>query len=650
MTTPRSVETPFDPTLLGSLWRYRWLVLVVIVALGLLGFAASGLEPRQEQWQATATLVIGDPTAATLFERTGQQPYRYVENQAAVLRSIPVAEAARARLETESPPVSLEVTDIVSSLEVTTNTNTDAISLVFSSDEEHVAIAGANAVIAAYEEVRRTEVYRSFQASLDQIDASIADSNNELATLQERIDALVATTVAREELDAQLADALNGLASLNWAAAAASPEELVALEVEIADVIDQLEELQRGLATEQQPAELSALLLEQSKAIERKSSLISRRDQLRVDLELLGSGVLVASPAIEATAPEAPSYARNVILALLLGIPLGTGVAYVLALRRRTFGNRNEPEQILGTPLLAEIPDFRDERLTTEVPVRDAPDSIAAEGFRFAAASLDLRVAPLAAETARRGTNGFSVAFVAPGPGQGKTVVTANTALAAAGEGRRVLAIDADLGDPRLSRELLAPRDPTYVDVEISRSAQTQKWRVIDVPLPGGTGTLHLLGPDGLGARSATFYSSDEAKGLIKAAEAAYDMVLIDVPPLLHVAYASTLISHVMGVAMVVQHGTRVSEANEAKDRVELTGSPLIGYVFNGAPLRKDLRGSVASLFRSRAVEADPPTTGAGDAPVVITAGQPLSPSRPDHAPPSATTPPRQARSEPRNR
>jgi Mrp family chromosome partitioning ATPase/uncharacterized protein involved in exopolysaccharide biosynthesis len=649
MTAPQPLDTPFDPTLLGSSWRYRWLVLTVIVTLGLVGFAASGLEPRQEQWQATATLVIGDPTASTLFERTGQQPYRYVENQAAVVRSIPVAEAAQALLEAESPPIPLEVTEIVASLDVVTNTNTDAIALTFSSHEERAAIAGANAVIVAYEDVRRTEVYRGFQASLDQIDASIAESNNELATLQERIDALVATTVARDELDAQLLDALDGLTSLDWAAAAASPEELAALETEIADVIDQLEELQRGLASEQQPAELSALLLEQSKAIERKSSLIARRDQLRVDLELLGSGVLVASPAIEATAPEAPSYVRNVILAILLGIPLGTGVAYVLALRRRTFGNRNEPEQILGIPLLAEIPDFRDERLTTEVPVRDAPDSIAAEGFRFAAASLDLRVAPLAVETASRAANGFSVAFVAPGPGQGKTVVTANTALAAATEGRRVLAIDGDLGDPRLSRELLAHQDPSYVNIEISHSAQAQKWRVVDVPLPGGTGTLHLLGHNGLGARAATFYSSDEARALIKAAEAAYDMVLIDVPPLLHVAYASTLISHVMGVAMVVQHGTRVSAVNEAKNRVDLAGPRLIGYVFNRAPLRRDLRGSVASLFRSRALEENSPTGGPGDAPAAITASQRPSPSRPDHAPPSPTAQPKQAGGEPRS-
>jgi Mrp family chromosome partitioning ATPase/uncharacterized protein involved in exopolysaccharide biosynthesis len=623
MTTPSSQDTPFDPTLVGSVWRYRWLALSVVLALGLIGFAASGLEPRQEQWQATATLVIGDPTASTLFERTGQQPYRYVENQAAVLRSIPVAEAAQTLLEAESPPISLDIAEIVSSLEVLTNTNTDAIAVTFSSDEGRVAINGANAVIAAYEDVRRAEVYRGFQASLDQIDASITDSGDELVALQERIDTLMATTVDRDELDAQLADALAGLGSLDWTAATDSAEDLAALEAEVDDIIDQLEDFQTGLANEQQPAELSALLLEQSKAIERKSTLISRRDQLRVDLELLGSGVLVSSPAISATAPEAPSYLRNVILAVLLGIPLGTGIAYVLALRRRTFGNRSEPEQILSVPLLAEIPDFRDERLTTEFPVRDAPDSIAAEGFRFAAASLELRVGVAAAASQKRGSAGFTVAIVAAGPGQGKTVVAANTALAAALEGRSVLAIDGDLGDPRLSRELLSHRDPSYVNVEISRSAQAHKWRVVDVPLPGGTGKLHLLGREGLGAKPTSFYSSDEARALIKAAEAAYDLVLIDVPPLLHVAYASTLISHVTGVAMVIPHGTRVSEVTEAKDRIELTGAPLIGYVFNRAPLRKEMRGSVASLSRLRAAEQIPTDVAAGGPPDAAAGGLP---------------------------
>ena len=69
--------------------------------------------------------------------------------------------------------------------------------------------------------------------------------------------------------------------------------------------------------------------------------------------------------------------------------------------------------------------------------MRDAPDSAAAEAYRFALSSL---------ETAFKGPVGH-IAFVASSKvGQGKTTSMANLALAAASLGYQVLAIDADFG------------------------------------------------------------------------------------------------------------------------------------------------------------------------------------------------------------
>ncbi len=71
----------------------------------------------------------------------------------------------------------------------------------------------------------------------------------------------------------------------------------------------------------------------------------------------------------------------------------GVGLAYLLSSRRRVFHDRTEPEAYLGAPLLADIPDFAEEGLKTRLPVRESPRSAAAEAFRFATASLELKLA-----------------------------------------------------------------------------------------------------------------------------------------------------------------------------------------------------------------------------------------------------------------
>ena len=135
---------------------------------------------------------------------------------------------------------------------------------------------------------------------------------------------------------------------------------------------------------------------------------------------------------------------KRILLAVALaaGLFAGVGLAYLLASRRRVFRDRMEPELILGVPLLADIPDFTQEGLTTLLPVRDEPRSASAEAFRFAAASLELKMNRQEAK---------SLAIISPTLGAGKSTVLANIALAAARQGSRVLVIDADFGNQALT-------------------------------------------------------------------------------------------------------------------------------------------------------------------------------------------------------
>ena len=86
-------DTPFEPTILGAMWRYRWVVAAVVVAV--VGLAVLYGLTRPVQHQAVATIVVRDPTSQSLFDLgQAQRPERYVANQATIIESTLVLERA----------------------------------------------------------------------------------------------------------------------------------------------------------------------------------------------------------------------------------------------------------------------------------------------------------------------------------------------------------------------------------------------------------------------------------------------------------------------------------------------------------------------------------------------------------------------------
>jgi Mrp family chromosome partitioning ATPase len=283
---------------------------------------------------------------------------------------------------------------------------------------------------------------------------------------------------------------------------------------------------------------------------------------------------------------------RIFAIGLLLGGLLGTGLAYLLALRRRTFTRRLEPELLLEAPLLAEVPAFSEEGIYDPLPVRSAPSSAAAEAFRFAAAALHIREASAGAK---------SIVMVSATVGEGKTTVAANTAIAAAHEGARVLLIDADFGDQALTRMMLGSeaRGPGLTDVQKTGFQLGDALRTIDVT---GGASLSLLGRGQLPVTAANFFRSEAARGFFRDVGELFDLVLIDAPPLLQVAYSATLLRHAQAALVVVPHRGTVTKIEEVAERLQFIGIPTLGYVYNRAPLRPEMtvtEGSLRDVIRA---------------------------------------------------
>jgi Mrp family chromosome partitioning ATPase len=304
---------------------------------------------------------------------------------------------------------------------------------------------------------------------------------------------------------------------------------------------------------------------------------------------------------------------------MVLGGLIGAGLAYWLDARKQAFSSWLEPQVLLDAPALAEIPDFTRERVSSKLPVLHAPATESAEAFRLLASA----IAPTEAITqsraaasrerdeggrfATRSAANLPIAFVSASSGDGTTTLAANTAFAAAQEGHRVLALDADIQGQGLSRLLLG-RAVTMDGAEStaeglsnmlrSRSSGETIQRVMGT---SAGGTLSLLGPGTATRRRDDVFRSEQILATLDSIRDQFDLVIIDVPPILHFAYADALLRSSGGVVVVVRHRSEASRLRQVRDRCALLGVRPIGYVYNLAPARQDVGRTVGQEVLDRA-------------------------------------------------
>lgn len=270
-------------------------------------------------------------------------------------------------------------------------------------------------------------------------------------------------------------------------------------------------------------------------------------------------------------APVNDNSKRSGAVGLVVGVMAGVALAYARALRRHSVWDPDAAGRIYDAPLIAEVATPKVSAVhaarAPALTVVAAPDSMDAESYRMAAGHLDtVRVAR---------DDALTVAAVATSPGEQKSVVLANLALAAAERGTSVLAVDADAGaltslllpDTRLDGTERLPDDGRPLQDRLRPSEVDSRVTV----LPAG----------GPGTRPGSSVAHTDAVGsLVSTASRSYDLVLIDSPPLLTRAEAGELVAKAGAAVVLVGRDDRLSEHLRTADRLELVGCEVLGYLY----------------------------------------------------------------------
>lgn len=332
----------------------------------------------------------------------------------------------------------------------------------------------------------------------------------------------------------------------------------------------QLTEVERQLAQGNQTD------LERQTLIASRASLQRALAQAGIQAEGATGSLELVSPAVEPLERVAPKPTRNAILAGLLTLLLGIGLAALRTVTDRTA--RSEDDLLaFGIPTLGSVPKLRRRDVVFSGIVRAARQAGLYEALGF------LRVNLLT----RLGTpGGQRIMISSTAPGEGKSSLTATLADTLASSGLRVLIIDADMRRGT-QQDVWDKYESSHQWLQLSGEGgvrtlqealrQPEHVQVIEAE-PG----VHVL-PAGPGLHdSMGLLNRAPLNDILTRWSQNYDLVLIDSPPMLALADGLILGRHVDQVLIVVEEGkTSLNAVKQTLRRAQNANVPVLGFILN---------------------------------------------------------------------
>jgi capsular exopolysaccharide synthesis family protein len=325
--------------------------------------------------------------------------------------------------------------------------------------------------------------------------------------------------------------------------------------------------------------------------------LLQKLKEAGITAGLRSSNIRIVDPALVPSSPSRPQKARNILLAFLVGLVGGIGLAIFREYLDNTVKSPDDIEALTGLPSLAVVPSLpgvnghhhgsRWSRLMRDATPQAAggprvellsyvqPKSQISEAFRALRTSLLLSQAEHPPQV---------ILVTSALPREGKTTAAVNLAVTLAQLGDRTLLMDSDLRKPGIRRALnLTIGKETGLSSYLAGVCSLDE---VTVPHPT-INNLTALTTGPVPPSPADLLSSHRMREAIAELRRRFKFIVIDSPPIMAATDAVILSALTDGVLLVVRSGETPKEAfTRARDLLAAVKCRLLGVVLNAVDSR----------------------------------------------------------------
>jgi succinoglycan biosynthesis transport protein ExoP len=350
-----------------------------------------------------------------------------------------------------------------------------------------------------------------------------------------------------------------------------------------------------------------------------RQATLAKISSLKDELQFPARPGKVTVRAFVPTAAISPKPVRNALFGLAISLLLCIIAAYLLDRSDQRLRNASDVEDHYAEQLLARIPVVR-QPSPLDAGIPTVPGALE-EPFRTLRVNLTLAGVPREHK---------SLLITSATPGEGKSTIVRNLALAYRDAGLRVVVLEADLRRPSLGATFGATGHKGLAELLLGTARIDEVLQVITDPAnPGGSanghgsygppeqdpvmGQIEVITAGSTLVDPTTILTEDRVGPLLSRLTGMRDLVLIDTPPALTVSDVLPLLKIASGTVIVARAGVTTRDAAirmrrtlDRSDHVHLLGIALIG-----------LDDELAYDYESKRTSPVMASSGAVDAPTV---------------------------------